>query len=129
MSGTRPALDGRRILIVEDEAMLALDLSFAMQDLGAVVVGPVSRLRPALDLAGRDPPDAAVLDVDLAGEAVFPLADRLLAEGVPILFHTGHHDPHELARRYAGARVCPKPTDAERVALAVCDLLARRPDA
>src|SRR5690606_23440639 len=110
----RSMLDGKRILIVEDEAIRALDLADAAAESGAMVVGPCTRLAAAL-LSAEQGVDGAVLDVDLAGEAVFPLADRLALAAVPFVFQTGRADQAELVRRYAGAPVCIKPVAAEEV--------------
>lgn len=116
-------LSGKNILIVEDEAILALDLTFVMEDMGASVIGPCHRLRRALEVLGQGQIDGAILDVDLAGEAVFPLADDLVLRHVPILFHTGRHNSGELTRRYKGAAVCAKPTQPENVALTLAALI------
>lgn len=119
-------LNGKKILIVEDEAILALDLAFAMEDLGASVCGPYHRLRTALDGA-EQPIDGAILDVDLAGEQVFPLADTLRARNIPIVFHSGRQNPEELVSRYSGydlIRICPKPTAPQRVAEELSALLS-----
>lgn len=116
--------NGKKIMIVEDEAILALDLRFTMEDLGATVVGPCHRLGVALKVAAsEDALDGAVLDVDLAGEAVFPLADDLERRRVPFVFHTGRHNPAELSLRYTGALVCTKPSDPERVAETLAALI------
>lgn len=112
-------LIGKRILIVEDEAILALDLACTMEDFGAEVLGPCYRLGDALDLTDETALDGAILDVDLAGEKVFPLADRLAGEKIPFVFHTGRNDPAELSGRYANAAVCPKPSTPEEVAKAL----------
>ena len=116
-------LSGKNILIVEDEAILALDLTFVMEDMGASVIGPCHRLRRALEVLGQEQIDGAILDVDLAGEAVFPLADGLALRHVPIVFHTGRNNSSELISRYKGAAVCAKPTQPENVALALAALL------
>lgn len=116
-------LSGKNILIVEDEAILALDLTFVMEDMGASVIGPCHRLRRALEVLGQEQIDGAILDVDLAGEAVFPLADGLARRHVPIVFHTGRNNSSELISRYKGAGVCAKPTQPENVALALAALL------
>jgi CheY-like chemotaxis protein len=72
--------DGLRLLLVEDEYLLALYLSEMLEDLGAQVLGPVASVADALELIDKAPEiDAAILDVNLAGEAVFPVADRLRA--------------------------------------------------
>jgi DNA-binding response OmpR family regulator len=119
-------LDGKTILIVEDEALLALDLMYAMEDMGARVVGPCYRLKAALASAREVPVDGAVLDVDLAGDAVFPLADELVKARVPFIFHTGRQNPQDLMSRYSGARVCPKPTSPDSVAAELSKLILER---
>ncbi|MEQ9643713.1 MAG: response regulator [Alphaproteobacteria bacterium] len=103
-------LDGCTILLVEDEAMLALDIEHTLRAVGAAVVGPVMRLRDglALNMDGLHVA-AAILDVDLRGEDVFPLADRLRELGIPFLFHTGHAERDELRARYGDVPVCMKP--------------------
>lgn len=118
-------LEGKKILIVEDEVMLALDLRFAMEDMGADVIGPCHGLSRALEVAEGAPIDGAILDVDLGGEAVFPLADRLRRRHVPFVFHTGRHNPAELSGLYDGVAVCPKPISPERVAQELLAVMAR----
>ncbi|KEP71419.1 response regulator [Thioclava sp. BHET1] len=98
-----------RILIAEDEAVVALDLQLMFEDLGARVIGPCATVRGALAEAQREMPTAAVLDVMLADGEVYELADLLYAAGVTILFHSGHADARELLQRYPEARLCPKP--------------------
>ena len=83
-------LDGRRILIVEDEAIVAFVAEDAITDAGGIVVGPVSRLSDGLEIAQSEDFDAAVLDINLRGEKVFPLADLLRDKGVPFVFTTGY---------------------------------------
>ena len=116
-------LDGKRILIVEDEALLALDLSQGLQDCGAQIVGPCYQLATALEMAGSQSVDAAILDVDLNGETVFALADRLRQASVPFIFNTGRSDIEELTRRYRDTCVCLKPSSADSLAQAVSHLL------
>lgn len=82
-----PEIRGSRILIVEDEYLTARDLSTYFAELGAVVLGPASNIAAAKDSV--DLADAAVLDIDLNGQAVFPLAEQLLARGVPFVFFSG----------------------------------------
>ena len=73
--GGSARLAGRRILIVEDEALLALDLAMSFEDAGAEVVGPAGNLQAGLRAVEREGPiDAAVLDVDLHGKDVYPIA-------------------------------------------------------
>jgi CheY-like chemotaxis protein len=85
------ALRGRRVLVVEDETMIAMLVEDMLGDLGCVVVGPAHRLEEALEVVRlEDRIDVALLDVNLAGEPVFTLADALRAKGVPAIFATGY---------------------------------------
>jgi CheY-like chemotaxis protein len=103
-------LAGKRILIVEDEALVALDLEFAFEDEGAEVLGPALSLRDALEVLGSGALiDGAVLDVSLGGTEVFPVAEMLCARGVPFLFHTGHATAASLDALFPGVTVCTKP--------------------
>lgn len=83
-------LEGRRILVVEDEMIIALSIEETLQELGCVVVGPVGRLDAALRLAGDEALDAAVLDVTIRGGHIYPVAERLLARGVPFVLASGY---------------------------------------
>ncbi len=83
-------LDGRRILIVEDEYLIAMEVKRWLQRAGAEVVGPVPTVQRALDLIKDDGIDAAILDLNLGdGRTAYPIAERLNALGVPHLFATG----------------------------------------
>lgn len=105
----------RRILVVEDEALIALDLEMAIEDAGAKLVGPAPTLAEALQLADGFEIDGAILDVNLRGQDVFPLAGLLLDRGVPFVFHTGHAERVDLEKRYPGMPVCRKPTTPEEL--------------
>lgn len=119
-------MNEKRILVVEDEALLALDLRFALEDRGAAVVGPCYRLSSALSTVQAGRIDAAILDVDLMGETVFPLADLLKQANVPFVFHTGRHNPQALSEIYRDTPICCKPTDPAAVADTVFALLEAR---
>jgi len=113
------ALRGCRILIVEDEFLLADELANEMTYVGVVVMGPVPSIEAALAVLEPGPaPDAVVLDVNLAGEVVFPLADTLAERGIPFVFVTGD-DPSTLPRRFAGVPTCEKPLTLSRLAAAL----------
>jgi CheY-like chemotaxis protein len=79
-----------RILIVEDEMLLAMNIEDMLLDLGHEVAGIASRLEPALALAREAAFDVAMLDVNLAGDRSFPVAELLAARGIPFLFATGY---------------------------------------
>lgn len=85
-------LDGCRILVVEDDMMIALHVEEALQSLGCVVIGPVARLDVALGLASDTQLDAAILDVTIRGGRVFPVAERLTSRGIPFAFASGYGD-------------------------------------
>ena len=85
-------LQGLRVLVVEDEMMVSMLIEDMLSDLGCTVVGPASRLDEAIELANSAAIDCAVLDVNLGGQPIFPLADLLRAKGAPFAFATGYGD-------------------------------------
>ena len=99
-----------RILVVEDEYLLADALADALVALGAQVVGPIGQLAEAMALVETTPLDGAVLDINLRGEMVFPLADALTARGVSYVFVTGYGQEN-IPSRYKDIPVLPKPVD------------------
>jgi CheY-like chemotaxis protein len=112
-----------RVLTVEDEYFIAEELEEALRKAGAVVLGPASSVGAALALLDGDaPPEAAVLDVNLLGEMVYPVADRLTARGIPFLFTTGY-DRSALPERYARVRRFGKPFEPSEVMRAIRQLL------
>lgn len=85
-------LSGRRILVVEDEYIIAADLCRTLQKEGAVVIGPAASVSRALDLIEAEPRiDGAILDVNLGGEKSFRVAAALQARAIPFLFATGYN--------------------------------------
>ena len=84
-------LTGRRVLIVEDESLVAMLLETILEDMGCTPVGPASNIDDGLALvADSEHLDAALLDVNVAGRQVFPVAEALKARGVPFVFSTGY---------------------------------------
>jgi CheY-like chemotaxis protein len=83
-------LQGLRVLVVEDEAAISLLLEDMLLDFGCEVVGPAARLAAALDTVERERLDLAILDVNVAGEPIYPVAEALLARSVPFVFSTGY---------------------------------------
>lgn len=117
-------LDDCNILVVEDEVLIAMDLSFALEDDGAAILGPCATIEAALSICAVA--DVAVLDVDICGRAVFPVADRLQAAGKPFLFHTARADHSELTARYGDSvTVITKPARIETVIESVARLVGR----
>jgi CheY-like chemotaxis protein len=81
---------GRRVLVVEDEAMVAMLVEDMLTELGHSVVGPAMRLDRALPLAREAEFDFAILDVNLGGQLSYPVAEVLRARGIPFIFATGY---------------------------------------
>ena len=126
----RPAkLTGKRILVVEDEPLVSMLVEDELLGAGAEVVGPVPTVSEALRLVQAAAADggisAAVLDINLDGQHVAPLADRLAALGVPFLFATGYGDSRDTGR-HGAAPVLEKPFDMERLVAAVAALASAK---
>ncbi len=83
-------LAGLRVLVIEDESMVAMLLEDFLADIGCEVAGVASRLKEALEKVGTLAFDVAILDVNLNGEQTFPIADALMARGRAIVFATGY---------------------------------------
>jgi CheY-like chemotaxis protein len=98
----------RRVLVVEDEVIVAMLIEDMLVDLGYDVVALSTRLDEALTFARTMPIDLAVLDVNLNGEMSFPVADALRARGIPFVFATGY-GPRVLGAPYAGTPTLQKP--------------------
>lgn len=107
-----------RVLIVEDEYFLADDMAHAIQALGLHVVGPVPTIAEALAIVADEPVDAAVLDINLKGELVYPVADALREQGVPFVFATGY-DAAAVPEAYRDVPRWEKPFTPEDLAKAL----------
>jgi CheY-like chemotaxis protein len=83
---------GRRILIAEDEAMIALDLESVLQDLGCEIIGPVADVEDLVQQLEAHHPDGALLDINLRGKQVFAVLPRLIQQGVPVIITSGYDD-------------------------------------
>ncbi len=118
-------LTGKRVLVVEDEALVAMLVAEELRGAGAEIVGPAPSVDDALRLVEAAAADggisAAVLDINLGGQHVAPLADRLAALGVPFLFATGYGENRD-ARGHDAAPVVEKPFDRERLVASVAAL-------
>lgn len=116
--------EARKVLVVEDEALVAMLVEDALLDAGFGVLGPAATVEEAMALLSRERPDAVVLDLNLAGETSTPVADELAARGIPYVIATGygasglpagHQDAMVLAKPYDPAeltsmlgRICPQ---------------------
>lgn len=116
--------DGYRVLIVEDEFLLAQEMKHELTEAGVIVLGPEPSVELALARIGDEPRiDVAILDVNLGGEKVFPVADALAAKQVPFLFATGYEDSmvHDL---YPHVTKCDKPLDTRKLVRALKQLVS-----
>ena len=111
-------LKGTCILVAEDEFLVAIVVEETLQSLGCTVLGPFSELAEATAAAAREPIDAAVLDINLGGEMVYPLAEHLHRQGIPFVFTTGYAVA-DLPERYRGFEHLSKPVDATTLMRAV----------
>ena len=117
-------LTGLRVLVVEDEMMVSMLIEDMLEDLGCKVVGPASRLEEAMELVNSVELDCAVLDVNLVGQPIFPIADLLRAKGAPFAFATGYGDAG-LRDADKGSPVLQKPFREGDLARILGELLPR----
>ena len=99
-----------RILVVEDEALLAMELEQVLEAAGYTIIGPCSNLKSAAEASRGEAINLALLDINLNGEMVYPLADELSEEGIPFILMTGY-DTSSLPERFRGAPRVSKPFD------------------
>jgi len=117
-------LKGRRILVVEDEYMIAEEVAEMLSQVGAEPVGPVPRVSDALRLIDRDGRiDAALLDVNLSNEPIWPVVDVLLTRTVPLVLTTGY-DATAIPLSYGHLPRCEKPTTGQEIARALEQAIA-----
>lgn len=127
MASSAPAasLKGARILVVEDEPFIAFDLMMAIEEAGAVAVGPAATVAEALDFIGNAPPDGAILDVNLPDGTVGPVLDAL-PKTAAVVVHTGMGLPPELKALHPLVPVFSKPTEPALLLRRLAEGLAPR---
>jgi len=117
-------LEGQTILVAEDEYYAAEDLRRELTRLGATVIGPVPTLEKALELIeDAEQIDAAILDINLGGEMIFPAAELLTGRSVPFLFTTDY-DGSAIPSRFDAVMRCEKPIEPDRLSHAVTQLIS-----
>ena len=114
------SLSGVRLLIVEDEYLVAEELAQDLARAGADVLAPVPDIGLALCSLSDNHPQAAILDIDLRGRAVFPLADELMMRRLPFIFYTGYDDIL-IPARFKGVRCVRKPASGSELVRALID--------
>jgi signal transduction histidine kinase/DNA-binding response OmpR family regulator len=118
----RQRLAGKRLLVVEDEALVALDIVASLEGAGAEVTGSAGTAREALKIIGDTPLDAALLDANLRGQPVDDIAAALAARNIPFLFVTGY-GPESLPKAFAKTAMLAKPFSQADLAAAVASLV------
>jgi CheY-like chemotaxis protein len=120
---TQPNLAGRRVLVVEDEFLVALDIERMAADAAVEVVGPVGTLDEALAIAGSARLDGAILDVNIGGRKITPVALMLRQRGIPFILSTGY-GAEGLDSELAGTPTLQKPFDDSRFAALLRQMFA-----
>jgi CheY-like chemotaxis protein len=115
------------VFVAEDEPFIAYDLAMTIEDAGGVVVGPAATVKEALALLEIHPVAAAILDVNLCDGDICPVAELLMARGVPVIFHTGLGIPDELSARFPNLIVHLKPLVPEQLIRQLAALIAPEP--
>ena len=118
-------LNGKRIVVVEDDFLLATDICRDLRELGATVLGPAPTPFYATQLIGRRKIDAAVLDIRLHGATVFEVADQLRDQGVPILFASAY-DRKAIPLRFQETCLLEKPLDRKRLVSEIVAMTRQR---
>ncbi|MDQ2861629.1 MAG: response regulator [Pseudomonadota bacterium] len=114
-----------RILIAEDEALIACDLAHSVEAAHGEVAGPFATVRDGLVYLAHNDVHAAILDVHLADRDVAPLAMALLDRGRHVVFHTASEPPTEIVHRYGALAVCRKPMSPDSVVLHLARVMGR----
>ena len=97
------------ILVAEDETIVAWDLCATVEEAGYTVEGPYTDISSAMLAYQKQKPDLAILDVQLGDGNVFPLAEQMMAEDIPVIFHSGNYTPDEVAERFPQSHALAKP--------------------
>lgn len=113
-----------RVLVVEDEPLVGMEIEDAIADLGHQVVGPIAELHEAVELAANEALCCAILDINIRGGHSYPVADILLGRGVPVLLLSGYGEL-TLPERLHGETLLAKPFTAEQLDTAIRNLCAR----
>jgi len=123
-SHTDPRLKGLRVAVVEDETLVALLLEDMLTDLGCRVLWTAHRVGNALDLVQRSTPDAGVLDVNIAGDEVYPVAQVLAERNIPFVFTTGY-GTRGLIESWRDRPIVQKPFQMEHLSTGLLAALGR----
>jgi CheY-like chemotaxis protein len=117
------ALRGRRVLVIEDEMLVAMEFESLLQRQGCAVVGPASTVDRALALLDHDQPDAALLDLNLNGESASAVAVALRTRGVPFVLVTGYGEAQSSEPELQGAPRVDKPVNHQELVRALAQVM------
>ena len=115
---------GRRVLLVEDEAMIAMLVEDMLEELGHELITVAARLEDAVAAAGNETIDLAILDLNLGGVLTYPAADALAERGIPFIFATGYGSGG-LKEAYAARPTLQKPFNTDALGRAIDQALGR----
>ena len=121
-TGSDSLLKGARVLVVEDDFLILMELEAILSEAGAEIAG-CRTVKDALALAERDGLTAAVLDIRLGRETIAPVARELAQRGIPFVFYTGQIDADAMRTEWPDRRFVPKPAQPRTIVKAVADLL------
>ena len=116
-------LSNRKVLVVEDEMMIAMLIEDMLDEFGCKLVGPATNVPRALELIGKEKVDVAVLDLNLDGKDTYAIADALRQKNVPFIFATGYGSTG-MRPEYGDRPVLQKPFQAKDLEIALADALA-----
>jgi DNA-binding NtrC family response regulator len=117
------SLRGARVLVVEDDAILLIELETILRDAGAEMIAACRTVGEALAAANKNGLKAAILDVRIGRETISPVARHLAARGTPFLFYTGQVSSDPALMEWPGCRIVAKPAQAKAIVTAVAELL------
>ena len=112
------------VLVAEDELIIGFDLCDTVQEAGFEVAGPYDTAQSASEAVDRRTPDLAILDIKLDDGDVYPLAEKLMAANVPVIFHSGNVGPDEVSERFPRAHALAKPCPPDRIISTMQEALA-----
>ncbi|WP_177215246.1 response regulator [Tranquillimonas alkanivorans] len=113
--GDPATLHGTRVLVVEDEHLVGQDTAEALRSAGCSTLGPIATVQEALRVAVSEDIDAAVLDINLNGDLVWPVARALKAREIPLVFTTGYADTVPAPRGLENVTRIEKPVEPDRL--------------
>jgi CheY-like chemotaxis protein len=120
-------LTGRHILVIEDEALIALYLIDILEDLGASTAGPIAEVKDVLAAALQEKPDAVIMDLNLQGVSSQPIVKLLIAIGIPVILTTGYVKAH-IVKRFPDLPILEKPYVFKDVIAVLSTMLTKTTD-